>query len=91
MRPKGVNVKPGEAVVLTALPDGLVDGLPKEDQEAISAIVGHPVQLLAYTDDGRAELNYDSQGGVHSIFVSRVHKTSGPAAVVAAGARDHLR
>jgi len=35
----------GDTVVLTELPPGLLDGLPLEDQRAISAIVGKPVLL----------------------------------------------
>jgi hypothetical protein len=34
--------KPGDLVVLTAVPSGLLDGLPQEDQHAIAAIVGKP-------------------------------------------------
>jgi hypothetical protein len=34
------TLKPGETVVLMALPPGLLDGLPADDQRAIKAIVG---------------------------------------------------
>jgi hypothetical protein len=52
-------------------PRGLLDGLPKEDQKAISEIVGKPVRLNQYGDDGRAELKFtDSDGGIHFIYVS---------------------
>ena len=50
---------PGEMVSLTSLPPGLVDGLPQEDQDAIVAIVGKPVLLVGYDEDGRAELHFD--------------------------------
>jgi len=52
-------------------PRGLLDDLPKEDQKAISEIVGKPVRLNEYDDDGRAELKFtDSDGGIHFIYVS---------------------
>jgi hypothetical protein len=49
----------GEMVVLTSIPPGLLDGLPEEDQRAIVAIVGKPVLLVEYDEDGRAELQFD--------------------------------
>jgi hypothetical protein len=68
----------GEMVVLTSLPPGLLDGLPQEDQNAIVAIVGKPVLLVGYDEDGRAELHFDDpfDGRVgdyshtHSIWVA---------------------
>jgi hypothetical protein len=36
-----------------------VDGLPQDDQNAIVAIIGKPVLLVGYDDDGRAELHFD--------------------------------
>jgi hypothetical protein len=70
--------KPGEKVVLKSLPPGLLDGLPEEDQRAISAIVGKPVLLLEYDEDGRAELHFDDPfdgirgtwNHTHSIWVA---------------------
>jgi hypothetical protein len=41
-----IFVIPGEMVVLTRIPPGLLDGLPQEDQNAIVAIVGKPVMLV---------------------------------------------
>jgi hypothetical protein len=53
---KGMHrkVKSGERVVLTELPPGLVDGLPRKDQRAIAAIIGKPVLLEVFEDDGRS-------------------------------------
>jgi hypothetical protein len=51
--------KPGETVVLTSLPPGLIRGLPRRDQRAIKAIVGKPVLLVEYDEDGRALLQFD--------------------------------
>jgi hypothetical protein len=57
-------------VVLNQLPPGLIDGLPQEDQEAITAIVGQPVLLLGYEELGRAKLKFtDSSGVTHFIWV----------------------
>ena len=58
-------------VVLEVVPPGLLNGLPKSDQAAISAIVGKPVFLVGYDDDGRAELEFvDNRGDNHSIWVN---------------------
>jgi hypothetical protein len=45
---------PGDLVVLMAIPDGFLDDLPDEDQQAIKDIVGKPVLLNEYDDAGRA-------------------------------------
>ena len=64
--------KLGGKVVLEKLPPGLIDGLPKSDQKAITAIVGVPVQFSGYEDDGRVELEFvDDHGIFHSIYVDR--------------------
>jgi hypothetical protein len=68
-------------VILAALPPGLLKGLPREDQKAIRAIVGKPVLLEAYDEDGRAELTFtDSDEVLHSVFVSPkyVKRTEAP-------------
>jgi hypothetical protein len=65
------KLKPGSVAVLTALPPGLLDGLPQEDQTAISEIIGKPVFLVSYDDDGRAELQFtDRKGTIHFIYVA---------------------
>jgi hypothetical protein len=69
--------KAGETVILAALPPGLLDGLPEEDQRAISAMVGKPMLLCGYDADGRAELQFDDPfdgrpgtlSHVHTVFV----------------------
>jgi len=64
------NFKPGDKVVLGTVPPGLLRGLPREDQKAIREIVGKPVLLEEYDDDGRAVLTFtDSENMEHSIFV----------------------
>jgi hypothetical protein len=62
--------KPRKKVVLQDLPPGLIDGLPEEDQKAITEIVGKPVLLESFDDDRRAELRFvDSRGVIHFIYV----------------------
>lgn len=61
----------GDTVVLEDVPQGLLDGLPEEDQQAISEIVGKQVRLNEYVDNGRAELEFtDTEGVIHLIYVS---------------------
>jgi hypothetical protein len=57
---------PGETVSLTSIPPGLLNGLPQEDQDAIVAIVGKPVLLVGYDEDGRAELHFEAPFDVRS-------------------------
>jgi len=64
------KLSPGEMVVLTEIPPGLLRGLPWEDQQAISEVLGKPVLLNEYDDDGRAELKFtDNAGRIHFICV----------------------
>jgi hypothetical protein len=68
--PRDKRPEPGQLVVLTKLPPRFLDDLPKEDQQAISHIVGKPIRLNEYDEDGRAELEFtDSNGVIHSIWV----------------------
>lgn len=56
--------------MLIAVPHGFLDDLPSEDQKAIKDVVGRPIQLNAYDEDGRAELEFrDSEGNFHTIWV----------------------
>ncbi len=65
-----MNPKPGDSVVLTGIPPGLLDGLPSEDQTTIAEVVGKEARLVGY-EGGRAELEFtDKHGTVHSIFVN---------------------
>ena len=57
-------------VVLKALPPGFLEDLPLEDRNAISKVVGKPITLNGYEEDGRAELEFaDSEGVIHFIYV----------------------
>jgi hypothetical protein len=67
------NPKPGETVVLTTVPPGYLDGLPQEDQNAITAMVGKPVLLVGYDEDGRAELSFDDPFDVRTADHSQTH------------------
>jgi hypothetical protein len=65
-----MEAKPGEWVVLTEVPPGMLDDLPLEDQQAIVEVVGKRIVLRGYDDDGRAELEFeDRDGNGHVIFV----------------------
>lgn len=67
----GGSFKPGDMVVLSSLPPGLLDDLPPEDQEAIQAVVGKPVLFNEIDQHGRAELQFtDKNGTVHFIWVA---------------------
>jgi hypothetical protein len=65
-----IRPKPGDRVILRECPAGLLDDLPPADQQAISDIIGKPVRLNVYDDDGRAELEFtDADGVIHFLFV----------------------
>jgi len=71
MNPQDKRPKPGEKVVLTEVPPGLLDDLPEEDQQAIRAVVGKPILFNEYDEDGRAGLEFtDADGNCHFIYVS---------------------
>lgn len=64
------KLKRGQKVVLNVLPPGLTDGLPEEDQQAISAMVGKPMVLEGYERNGTAELEFtDKDDTFHLIWV----------------------
>ena len=63
--------KPGDKVVLTSLPPGMLDDLPIEDQQAIAQAVGKPILLTGYDEDGRAELEFQiGNADFRFIYVS---------------------
>jgi hypothetical protein len=64
----------GEMVILTSIPPGLLEGLPQGDQNAIVAIVGKPVLLVDYDEDGRAELHFDDPFDVRTDDYSHTHE-----------------
>ena len=68
----------GSHVVLRKVPPGLTRGLPPEDQWAIWEIVGRPVVLSDYVEDGRAELKFvDNKGVIHFIHVNPQYVSAG--------------
>jgi len=50
--------KPGDKVVLIAVPPGMVDDLPTEDQQPITQLAGKPIVLTRYDESGRAEREF---------------------------------
>lgn len=62
--------KPGQKVILKALPPRFIDDLSEEDQRAISAMVGKPIMLNRYERDGSTELEFtDNEDAIHVIYV----------------------
>jgi hypothetical protein len=71
MSKKREKQKLGEVVILKELPPGFLDDLPKEDQVAISAVVGKGIILKGYDKNGKAELEFaEKNGTIHFIYVS---------------------
>lgn len=71
MKKKRKKPSPGEMVVLTELPSRFLDDLPKEDQVAISGVVGRAIMLKGYDQDGRAELKFvEKNGTIHYVYVN---------------------
>jgi len=63
--------RPGDNVMLIAVPPGFLHDLPSEDQQAITQVVGKPILLTGYDEDGRAELEFQDNNAVtHFIYVS---------------------
>jgi hypothetical protein len=69
--PKGKqSPKPGQRLVLRSLPKGLIDDLPLEDKRAISEVVGKPILLKGYDEEGRAKLEFtDRNDVIHALYV----------------------
>jgi hypothetical protein len=73
-----IKPKPGEMVVLMEVPPGMLDDLPPEDQQAINEVVGKPILLNEYDEDGRADLEFkDRHGNFHyNLCSSGIHQGS---------------
>ena len=70
MLKRKTKLKPGQVVILMALPPGFIDDLPEEEQPAISARIGRPILLLRYEQDGMAVLEFmDKDDGIHTLYV----------------------
>jgi hypothetical protein len=64
------RLKPGDKVILIAIPPGMLNDLPTEHQKAITEIVGKPILLTGYDEDGRVELEFqDDSADTHFIYV----------------------
>ncbi len=67
---RATKPKPGDKVVLKALPAGFLDDLPEDEQRAISARIGRPIMLMGYGRDGRAELEFmTNDDSMHTLYV----------------------
>jgi hypothetical protein len=71
MSPRANKPEPGQMVLLVGLPSGFLDDLPDEDQRAIAEMVGKPILLSEYDEDGRAVLELtEADGGTgHTIYL----------------------
>jgi hypothetical protein len=74
---KHTKLRVEENVVLIGVPPGLLDGLPKDAQRAIRAIVGKPVMLVGFDDGGRAELYFADPFAVQTEESSHAHTICG--------------
>jgi hypothetical protein len=64
------KAKVAKKAVVKELPPGWLDDLPREDQEAITAILGKPISVVRDDEDGRVVLEFDDkQGDTHFIYV----------------------
>ena len=64
------KLQAGEMVILAGVPDGLLAGLPHDDQHAISSVVGKPALFVGYDEDSGAEVEFtDDSGVIHSILL----------------------
>lgn len=63
-------------VVLSRVPDGLLDGLPDEDQTAIKAAIGHPMIIVGHDERGWMELEFRHNGDIHTIWVDPAESAS---------------
>jgi hypothetical protein len=62
--------RPGDNVILVALPSGFMDDMDVEDQTALSEAVGTLVVFNEYDEIGRAELQFTSRDGhLHFVWV----------------------
>ena len=58
-------------MVLIAVPSGMLDDLPIEDQQAIKDAVGKTILLNGYDENGRAELEFsDHRANFRFLYVS---------------------
>jgi hypothetical protein len=65
-----MSLKLGDKVILLEAPAGLLRDLPEEDQEAIRAVVGRPVNFGGYEDDKVVLRFIDAEGDRHAIWVA---------------------
>jgi hypothetical protein len=60
-------------MILKSIPDGLLDGLPAEDQEAIQKNIGRPVKVVGFRGDEMEVEFKDDQDEIHTIWVTADH------------------
>lgn len=66
----GKSVVQGDKVFFTKAPESLIRGLPLEDQNAIKAQEGKPMQVIGFDEYGHAEMWFTAADGkMHTIWV----------------------
>jgi hypothetical protein len=65
---EGKEMVVGDHVSITRVPTQLLDGLPAEDQRAISSQVGKTVALSGFDERGFAEIEFE--------YVTDLHETT---------------
>jgi hypothetical protein len=67
----GVEVAPGDTVIVKSIPDGLLYGLLNEDQEAIKACIGQLLKVADVNAAGDAEIEFTDQfDNFHTIWIA---------------------
>jgi hypothetical protein len=59
-------MKRGQKAIVTGLPKGFLDDLPREDQVAITAILGKPIRFRGFDELEFREAN----GTLHFIYLA---------------------
>ena len=67
----GQSLQVGDSVLVCEIPMTLLDGLPSEDQLAITAQKGKTLTLAGFDEHGFAELDFlDADHNPHTIWIA---------------------
>ena len=67
----GQSLRVGDSVLVNEIPVTLLDGLPSEDQLAITAQKGKTLTLAGFDEHGFAELDFiDADDNPHTIWIA---------------------
>jgi len=66
----GKTIATGDKVLFKIAPEWLLNDLPIEDQSAIKAQEGKPMEIIGFSEYGYAEMEFTSiDGNFHTIWV----------------------